>query len=320
MALLRELSYSEYLQFASKHNKVVIEDREIKLEPIDVKRLKPSTKELTDTSTTVWSFPRRGSWATHRGDYRGNWAPQIPRALIEKYSRPGEVVLDPMVGSGTTCVEARLLGRNCIGVDVNYNSAILALHRLYWLEEYARRWIGPVKPVEVENVEKSWSKIYHGDARSISLIQDSSADLVAVHPPYWNIIKYGQDGKAEGDLSRARTLEEYVKLMSEVASELYRVLKRGGYLGILIGDTRIRKHYIPVSHSVLQVFLKAGFLLKEEVIKVQHKMKTTREVWSKMKEKDFLLIYHEKLYIFRKPADASDAVKHKSSGKLLLLT
>ncbi|MEM4676193.1 MAG: DNA methyltransferase, partial [Nitrososphaerota archaeon] len=154
----------------------------------------------------------------------------------------------------------------------------------------------------------------------ISLLQDSSADLVAVHPPYWNIIKYGQDGKAEGDLSRARTLEEYVKLMSEVASELYRVLKRGGYLGILIGDTRIRKHYIPVSHSVLQVFLKAGFLLKEEVIKVQHKMKTTREVWSKMKEKDFLLIYHEKLYIFRKPADASDAVKHKSSGKLLLLT
>ena len=37
--------------------------------------------------TTVWSFPDRGKWKTHNGNYRGNFAPQIPRNLILRYSQ-----------------------------------------------------------------------------------------------------------------------------------------------------------------------------------------------------------------------------------------
>jgi tRNA G10 N-methylase Trm11 len=44
--------------------------------------------------------------------------------------KPGETVLDPMAGSGTTCIEAVLLGRNCIAVDINYNVVILTPHRV----------------------------------------------------------------------------------------------------------------------------------------------------------------------------------------------
>lgn len=46
-----------------------------------------------------------------------------------------------------------------------------------------------------------------------------------------------------------------------------------------------------------------GFILKEEVIKIQHRMKTTREVWQRMRggRGGFLLIQHEKLFIFKKP-------------------
>jgi len=55
-------------------------------------------------TTTVWSFPIRGSWATHKPTYRGNWAPQIPRNLILKYSKESDLVLDPMVGAGTTLI------------------------------------------------------------------------------------------------------------------------------------------------------------------------------------------------------------------------
>ena len=57
-------------------------------------------------STTVWSFPQRGKWATHSAKYRGNWAPQIPSNLILLYSQEGDTVLDPMMGSGTTMIEA----------------------------------------------------------------------------------------------------------------------------------------------------------------------------------------------------------------------
>ena len=65
--------------------------------------------------TTVWDFPIRGDWATHKGDYRGNFAPQIPRNVLLTYSSEGELVLDPMVGSGTTLIEftATLDGKIC---------------------------------------------------------------------------------------------------------------------------------------------------------------------------------------------------------------
>jgi len=117
--------------------------------------------------------------------------------------------------------------------------------------------------------------------------------LVATHPPYFNIIEYSSGDYREGDLSRAKSLEEYLEWTRMCAREFYRVLKPGRYCAILISDTRIHKHYVPISHYVLRVFLEEGFILKEEVIKIQHKTKTTREVWRKISERDFLLIEHE---------------------------
>lgn len=67
-------------------------------------RLQPNNFQLE--TTTVWSFPDRGNWATHSGKYRGNWSPYVPRNLILRYSKPGEWVLDQFMGSGTTLVEA----------------------------------------------------------------------------------------------------------------------------------------------------------------------------------------------------------------------
>lgn len=316
---MREVPVEEYLDFVTKQKVVTIEDQSISLEPIEVKRLEPSPEELTDVSTTVWSFPKRGSWATHRGDYRGNWAPQIPRALILKYTSPGETVLDPMAGSGTTCIEALLLNRNCIAVDINYNAVILTHHRLYYLtkalhEKTPRGLIDYARDSNSSDSASSvnaWYKVYHGDARKLDKIPDNSIDLVATHPPYFDIVQYGEQ-KVEGDLSRTTSLEEFLALFREVAKEIYRVLKPGGVLGILIGDTRIKKHYVPISHYALIALLDAGFVLKEEVIKVQHKMKTTREVWSKIRDRDFLLIYHEKLFILEKTNHRGSELKYSA--------
>src|SRR5690606_10192400 len=81
-------------------------------------------------ATTVWSFPERGDWATHKGDYRGNWAPQIPRNIILRYSKEEEVVLDQFVGSGVTLVETKLLKRRGIGIDINPKVLEIAKERI----------------------------------------------------------------------------------------------------------------------------------------------------------------------------------------------
>jgi DNA modification methylase len=291
---VREVPVEEYLDFASKNRNVVVGDQNIPLEPIAVERLEPLPEELGDVSTTVWSFPRRGSWATHRGDYRGNWAPQIPRVLILKYTEPGDVVLDPTAGSGTTCIEAVLLGRNCIAVDISYGAVMLTHHRLYHLAR------------ALKGAEARY-RVFHGDARRLDEIPDGSVDLVAAHPPYFNTIKYGGE---DGDLSRAKSLEEYLTPFKQAAEEVYRVLKPGGVLGVLVGDTRVKKYYVPPTHYALLALLDAGFALREEVVKVQHNMKTTREVWRRRKERDFLLIHHEKLFVLEKPKNT--APKHST--------
>ena len=70
-------------------------------------------------TTTIWSFPTRGSWATHTGSYRGNWSPYVPRNLILRYSNPGDWVLDQFMGSGTTAVACEALNRKWIGIEMD---------------------------------------------------------------------------------------------------------------------------------------------------------------------------------------------------------
>ncbi|HRV15960.1 MAG TPA: site-specific DNA-methyltransferase, partial [Spirochaetota bacterium] len=43
-------------------------------------------KDFKEELTTVWSFPERGKWATHNAKYRGNYAPQVARNLIQRYT------------------------------------------------------------------------------------------------------------------------------------------------------------------------------------------------------------------------------------------
>jgi site-specific DNA-methyltransferase (cytosine-N4-specific) len=51
--------------------------------------------------------------------FPGKFIPQIPNFFIKKFSKEGQYVLDPFCGCGTTLVEAKLLKRNAIGVDIN---------------------------------------------------------------------------------------------------------------------------------------------------------------------------------------------------------
>ena len=87
--------------------------------------------------TSVWSFPKRGSWSTHTPDFRGNWAPQIPRNLIQMYSKPGQVVLDPFLGTGTTMFAAMSSGRNSIGYEIEPKFNNLIDNRIKAIKELA---------------------------------------------------------------------------------------------------------------------------------------------------------------------------------------
>jgi len=138
------------------------------------------------------------------------------------------------------------------------------------------------------------------DARDLSFFGDESFDLVLTHPPYMNIIKYS-DGKIAGDLSNIGSLPKFCDEIEIIARELFRVLKADRYCAILIGDTRKCRHYVPLAFRVMERFLAAGFVLKEDIIKVQHNCAMTERWRGKAKQGGFYLIMHEHLFVFRKP-------------------
>lgn len=297
---MREVSQADYESFLASHKSVNVGNVTIHLHgKWTIDTYGPDDDYRTETET-IWSFPVRGEWATHVGDYRGNWSPFVPRNLIEKYTRPGEWVLDQMMGSGTTLIECKLLGRNSIGVDVNIDSVMIAKDRLNF--DYAST-----------NMPDAEIRTFVGDARKLARLQDDSIDLIATHPPYTYIIRYS-NGNIAGDLSNTRSIEEYVRAIEDVATESYRITKPGAHCAILIGDTREHGHFVPISYRVMQSFLSAGFILREDVIKLQWNTRAGRERWSDEKY-DFYKIAHEHLYVFRKPRTADELRSFLHSAK-----
>lgn len=268
---------------ASKGNRIA------QIQPVD----------FTLENTTVWSFPDRGNWATHTPEYRGNWSPRVARNIILRYSKEGDTVLDPMVGGGTTLVEAMLTGRNSIGIDVNIRSAMITKNRLNFPEDMRK------------NLPSMTSKVYVGDARKMNLIEDGSIDLVATHPPYANIIKYGEGVK--DDLSAIPDYNIFAEEMKRAAQEMLRVLKPGGYCAILMGDTHNKSHYVPMAFKVMTKFLEVGFILKEDVIKHEWNCWSDPKWKNKVNDR-FLLTMHEHLFIFRKLAKNERVSEFRNSS------
>lgn len=284
---MEKVTFEDFGKFLENKKAVTIEKKDIEIgNEWKISKFAPP-KDYVLENETVWSFPDRGDWATHIGNYRGNWSPYVPRNLILKYTKPGDIVLDQMVGSGTTLVECKLLGRNGIGVDINREAIMVTMDRLTF----------PYTSIDPNYPKNLQINTFIGDARKLNLIEDDSIDLIATHPPYAGIITYTRN-RVEGDLSSLK-LTDYLREMRAVAEESFRVLKLGKHCGVLIGDTRKHRHYIPISKKVLEVFLDVGFILKEDIIKLQWKTETTRKQWRG--RYDFYKIAHEHLYVFRKP-------------------
>lgn len=77
-----------------------------------------------------WTAGQRQAHSIHEVSYRACFKAQLPEFFISRLTKPGDVVLDPFMGRGTTPVQAGLMGRQAFGNDVNPLSVLLARPRL----------------------------------------------------------------------------------------------------------------------------------------------------------------------------------------------
>jgi hypothetical protein len=107
--------------------------------------------------------------------YLGCFPPAVPRRIIDQWTRPGDVVLDPFCGSGTSLVEAVLLGRKAVGVDMNPLAVAISRAKaqpialgdvLYRVQDLAAQYRGAE---DLSSVPEDISIIFH--ARTLSQLE-----------------------------------------------------------------------------------------------------------------------------------------------------
>ena len=252
--------------------------------------------------TTIWNFPIRGNWAVHAGDYRGNWPPQLVRNIIIKFTMPGDLVLDPFMGGGTTLIEAWLLGRYSVGIDISklaFQSASARLEHMQLLSEqdYRARLEYKYKPHLILG-----DSTFVDENTSYKAIRPRSVNLLCVHPPYLDVLAFTEGNPR--DLSSIREPGEFLRRITVFAEASTAYLAADNVCAVLMGDVRRNGRVIPLGAWTLDAFLGVGFQLREVIVKTQNRDRSSEFYYS---SPNGYLLAHEYLYILKWPIEESTA-------------
>lgn len=246
-------------------------------------------------TTTLWEYPSQhyndSLGRRMQGDkaYVGATPSWVIWQVLTRYSRKGDLVIDPMCGSGTTLDVCADLGRKARGFDL--------------------------QPTRTE--------IELADARELPM-DSGVADVAFVDPPYSTHVDYSDDPRCIGKLDAARPGrrgemgEAYYTAMARVLGELERVLKPGGVLAIYVSDSW-EKHkgrksgtFMPIGFELFGIARRTMEPL-DIVSVVRHNQKLGRGNWHKAAEEgNYFLRGFNYLLLFRKPKSKGPGGQRKT--------
>jgi hypothetical protein len=244
---------------------------------------------------SLWLFGSREKGDGHSLDYHGNFIPQIATQLLTRYSKEGDLVLDPFLGSGTTAIEAVKLGRRCIGVEIQPE-----------LVGHARAKIGaPHIDRDILVIQGDSTRKETAESVRLALKQlgRTHAQLLILHPPYWDIIKFSRNA---GDLSNAKSLGAFLEGFRRVAEVGIGLLEPGRFAGLVIGDKYASGELVPLGFLTMQVMTALDFRLKSIVVKNIEGNEIgkgrTNNLWRyRALAGGFYIFKHEYVMVFQKP-------------------
>lgn len=256
---------------------------------LNVKLWKGYDHIITDS---LWKLGRRVSNDTHKAWYWGNFVPQIPFQLISRYTAPGDWVLDPFLGSGTTAMEAVKLNRNTLGIELNG-------------EVYDR-----VKQNCTILLENSGARIelYRGNSLEFDYTGFAKKNipdgikLAILHPPYWDIIQFSKDKE---DLSNAVSIEDFTEKLRLLVSAIMPAMAKKGHLGLVIGDMYRNGEVIPLGFRSMDALQSMGLSLRGIIVKdIQNTRakRSSENLWRyRALKSGFYVFKHEYVFVFRLP-------------------
>jgi DNA modification methylase len=275
---------------------------------IDLRRWREYPDIITDS---LWLFPSRDRSGPHLGDYWGNFVPQIPNQIIRRFSKRGEVILDLFAGMGTTLIECCHLGRHGIGVELVPAVAADAARRI----SQAANTFGVSAEVLVgdSRLESTAALVRH----SLAALQRTHADCLILHPPYHDIIRFGDDA---GNLSNQPTVEDFLREFARVVDQGADLLAPGRFLALVVGDTYGDGEWVPLSFLCMEVCRQRGLVLKGINIKdIQGNEKgkgRSGPLWRyRALSQGFYVFKHEYIFVFRKGSSKQRRLRNPAAPR-----
>lgn len=252
----------------------------------DAPRVRPGKRPpLRIMTSTLWEYPSQhydaASGSTMQGDkaYVGATPSWVIWQLLQRYTREGDVIVDPMCGSGTTIDVCADLKRQARGFD-----------------------LAPSRP-----------DIQRADARQLPL-SDGAADFVFIDPPYSTHVDYSDDPDCIGKLDAAGEDggRAYYRAMERVIAEAHRVMKDRRYMGLYVSDSFKKRKgkpggaFMPIGFELFAIMRKR-FKPVDIICVARQNQKLGRGNWHKAAEEgNFFMRGFNYLFIMKKEDDGRD--------------
>lgn len=244
-------------------------------------------RDLQVNTDSLWLINSRDKSGKHKNIYHGNFIPQIPNQLIQRYTKKNEVVFEPFMGSGTTLFECEKLNRNYVGIDINSEM----------VEYVNEQMLGSKSSFTIKKCNALKSK-------NIDKIIDQKVQFVLMHPPYMDIVKFSDD---KNDLSQIGDLKKFVEQLKIVCENSLKHLEKNRYFALVIGDVYKNSEVVPLSFYCMDM-IKRNFKvkLKGTIIKNIEGNRGklgTNGIWRyRAFKSDYYIFKHEYIFVFKKEA------------------
>ncbi|TMI22790.1 hypothetical protein E6H31_00935 [Candidatus Bathyarchaeota archaeon] len=177
----------------------------------------------------------------------------LVREFVEFFTKPNMWVLDPFLGTGSTLLAARAAGRNAVGVEINPRYAAMARSRLE----------------EIASSDGTRQLVLQGNSRDLRKILEKDyvreVDFCITSPPYWNQLKRAslrqRERKQNGldtnysdnpeDIGNIGDYEEFLDAQERIFSEVYGIMKVGGYLVVVTNNVFSQGRLYPLAFDTL---------------------------------------------------------------------
>jgi len=228
---------------------------------------------------------------------------QLTSRLIEIFTKDlGEIILDPFMGTGSTLVSAKKLGKKGIGFEISKEYIQIAKERLRSTQT----------SLDEQQQKIFQEEIYSVDAHNIDKYLDkNSVDLAITSPPYWDILKQKRTadykeirnyGESKKDLGNIKEYEDFLTELQNISKKVFNVLKPGKRFVFVVMDIRKKSKFYPFHMDLTKKMEEVGFELDDIIIwDRQHEynnMKTLGYPWVFRVNK-----VHEFIMIYLKPKD-----------------